>query len=119
MEEIIIEIVNAPLESSLLLVLSVAYMLVTSVRIYDARLIQSKMYGLNSSVAKQAEGRILPTWINAIHWMGWCLFILIAVLNWKYAIALYAVFFLLKVLPALELIGSVIARPFLKKGKRG
>jgi hypothetical protein len=114
MSEIFSDIVRAPLDSPLILTLSVFYILVQAIRIYDVRLIQAKQSGLYSRVAEKAEGRSLPQWINIFHWAGWVIFIVILLLNWKYSIALYALLFILKTLPILENLGSLIMRPFLK-----
>ena len=114
MGDLITEIINVPLDSSLILVLSVAYVIVASVRTYDVRLIQANKIGASRGVARRAEGRVLPTWINGIHWVGWALLVVLVVLNWKYAIALYAVLFILRVVPVLEMVGEIITRPFLK-----
>ena len=114
MNDIITEIIRAPLDSSLILGLSVMYALVVSVRTYHARLIKAKRRGSFVGVASGAEGRGLPTWINAMHWTGWLLFGALLVLHWKYALALYAFLFLLRALPVLEGIGFIIMRPFLK-----
>lgn len=117
MNELIHDIVTAPLNSPLLLALSVIYMIVASIRIYDARLIQAKERGFYSGVATEAEGRSLPQWVNTFHWAGWIIFIVLLMLNWKYALALYALLFVLRVLPVLERIGSIIMRPFLRTTK--
>lgn len=114
MRELIHDIVSAPLNSPLLLALSAIYLLVESIRIYDARLIQAKERGLYSGVAAAAEGRSFPQWVNIFHWAGWIIFVMLLLLNWKYALALYALLFVLRVLPVLERIGSIIMHTFLR-----
>jgi len=113
MVEFLTNILNAPLNSPAILVLSVAYVLVTSIRIYDVRLFQAK-YGLCSRVAELAEGWTLPKWVNAFHWLGWILFIALLILNWSYTLVLYAVLLVLKALPVLERIGWLLMSPFLR-----
>ena len=123
MSELLSHILNAPLDSPAILVLSVAYLIVASIRIYDARLVQGagkaggfyKGRWFYSRVAERAEGQQLPVWVSAFHWLGWAIFIVLLVLDWRYALALYAVLFLLRVLPVLETIGSFLMAPFLRK----
>ncbi len=57
MSQILFDILNAPLNSPLILALSVAYLIVASIRAYDVRLIQAKEKGFYSGVAQRAEGR--------------------------------------------------------------
>jgi hypothetical protein len=104
-------LVRAPLDSPLILVLSVLYILVQAIRIYDVRLIQVKQKGFFSGVAARAEGRTLPPWVGIFHWVGWVIFIGLFLLNWKYAV----VFFALKVLPILENLGELVMRRFLQQ----
>ena len=41
------------------------------------------------------------------------LYLVLLILNWTYAVALYAVLFVLRVLPVLERIGAFLISPFL------
>jgi hypothetical protein len=118
MSELINDIVTAPVESPLILALSVAYTIVESIRIYDARLIQVKTRRFYSGVGVKAKGRLLPNWVGYIHFVGWLLFIVILILNWMYAVAFYAFLFLLRVLPVLERIGALIMHPLLREEPR-
>lgn len=111
---LIYKIFTAPINSPILLVVSIAYATVESIRIYDARLIQANTKGSYSRVASEADGRSLPHWVGYIHFAGWVLFVVILVLDWMYAIALYVVLFILRVLPVLERIGALIMRTFLQ-----
>ena len=115
MSQFFLDILNAPLDSPTILVLSVAYFLVASIRIYDVRLVQAKERGDYYKVAERAGDRTLPEWVNAFHWLGWILFITLLILNWSYALALYAVLFVLRVLPVSERIGEILMSPFLRK----
>lgn len=109
------DILYAPVNSTSLLIISILYAIVESIRIYDARLIQAKTRGFYSGVAISAKGRFLPKWVGYFHALGWLLLIIIVIINWKYAIAFYIILFLLRVLPILERIGAVIMSPFLKE----
>jgi len=115
MGEIFSDIIRAPRESPLIMVLSVLYVIVSAIRTYDARLIQAKQRGFYSGVAARAEGHTLPQWVNFIHWAAWVIFIVLLLLNWKYALALYALLFILRMLPVLENLGSLMMRPFLQR----
>jgi hypothetical protein len=44
--------------------------------------------------------------------MEWAIFLALLYLNWKYALALFAVKFILKALFVLEIIGSILMWPF-------
>ncbi|MBW1965936.1 MAG: hypothetical protein JRI48_00880 [Deltaproteobacteria bacterium] len=114
MSEIFSDIVGAPLHLPLILALSVLYVIVSAIRTYDARLIQAKQKGFYSGVAAKAEGRSLPQWVNIFHWAGWVIFVVFLLLNWKYALALYALLFALRTLPILENLGLLMMHPFLQ-----
>ncbi|MCK4462470.1 MAG: hypothetical protein KAW46_11740 [candidate division Zixibacteria bacterium] len=75
--------------------------------------------GFASEVAEEAGGRSLPPWVGYAHPVGWVLIVVILILNWKYAIALCAAMFLLKVIPVLERIGAWIMSPFLQAADTG
>lgn len=114
MSDLIQNALHAPFESTFLMLLTLAYGIVESVTIYDARLIQAKTKGHSSGVALEADGCSLPSWIGYAHIAGWVLLIAILVMNWAYGILLYAVLYVLKVVPVLERIGAVLMRPFLR-----
>ncbi len=113
MLEVIKNILVSPLNSPLLLVVAIAYMLVESIRIYDARLIQGHTRDFKSGVFQRAEGRQLPFWVGYIHILGWALFIVMILLNWKFAIVFFVLLFILRVLPILENIGEFLMRGFI------
>lgn len=114
MKGMVSEIVRAPLDSPLILMLSVLYALVEAIRIYDVRLLQAERGRFNSKVAADAGGRSFPAWVTIFHWGGWLIFLSLLYLNWKYSIALYALLFVLRVVPVLENLGSMVMRPFLR-----
>ena len=114
MGDLIIDILRAPLNSPAILVLSTAYVLVWSERVYDTRLSQAITRGRYSGVAVRAGGRSMPDWVGAIHLTVWIIFITLLILDWGWAILLYVVLFILRVLPVLEWIGEFLMTPFLK-----
>lgn len=96
--------------SPLMIILTIIYFLAASITTLDIRLIQAQKF----------EGQdfgTLPAWTGIFHWLQWALFIVIAVLNWKYAIVLFIIKFILKVLPVLEIIGNILMSPFKPKKK--
>ncbi len=115
MLEVIKNILVSPLNSPLLLVVAIAYMLVESIRIYDARLIQGHTRDFKSGVFQRAEGRQLPFWVGYFHIFAWALFIVMLFLNWKFAIAYFSLLFVLRVLPVLENIGELLMRGFIRQ----
>jgi len=96
-----------PFTSPLYLILTVAYFLVASITTLDIRLMQAKSRGEDFGE--------LPPWVGIFPFMQWGLFIALAILNWKIAIGLFVLKFVLKVLPVLELIGNVLMAPFAPK----
>lgn len=73
------------------------------------------MNRMTSGVAFRASGRVLPPWVIVFHVLSPICIVVIAVLNWKFAIALFLVVFGLKVLPVAENIGEIFMRPFLRQ----
>jgi hypothetical protein len=96
----------------LIIGLTVAYFLVASITTFDIRLIQAKRDG----ILPPGEP-MLPTWVGVFAWMQWAIFLVLLYLNWKYALVLFAIKFVLKVLPVLETIGNVLMSPFKPRTK--
>ncbi len=119
MVDLVNDILSAPLNSPSILVLSVAYGIAWSVRIYDTRLSQVKTRGLYSGVAIRAGGRSLPDWVAVFGMTGWVILIVLVVLNWRWAIVLYVILFILRVMPVLEWFGGILMTPFLKSSGVG
>lgn len=107
------DILHAPLDSPVLFIISIAYLLIESICTYDTRIMQGFLRNAHSDVFERAEMRMLPRWVAHFVYLGWLLLIVIAILNWKYAIALYVVKFILKVMPVLELVGEQLMRSHL------
>ncbi len=118
MEELLREVIIEPLNSPTILWLTIAYLICESITTYSTRLIQFHTRDFHSGVALDAQGRMLPDWVGFFVFLGWGLLISIVVLNWKYAIALFVIKFILKVIPVLENIGAAIMSPFLKDEPR-
>ncbi len=91
----------------IVIVLTVAYFLVASVTTLDIRLIQARKQGI-----LPADEPMLPSWVGIFGWLQWAIFIWLLYLNWKYAVILFVLKFILKVIPVLETIGNIIMAPF-------
>lgn len=102
------------MESGAFAVLAIIYIVVVAIRTYDLRIIQSRMGRMDSAVAQDADGKVLPNWVDNIHILGWLLLIGLLVIDWKAALLLYGVLFVLRVMPVLETLGAVLAKPFLQ-----
>jgi len=96
-----------PFTSPIYLGLTIVYFLVASIVTFDIRLIQARRQGENYP--------ILPSWTGIFGWLQWAIFIVLFVLNWKYALIIFVVKFILKVLPVLETIGNILMSPFRPK----
>lgn len=116
LESIITDIVRAPIDSPLILVLSVLYLLVQAIKWYDVRIYQKKRFGTSSAIAERAEGHKFPDWARALHTFGgWAILIALLLLNWKYTLVLFVFLWFLKFLPLLENLGELMMRPFLRQ----
>jgi len=91
----------------LIIGLTVAYFFVASIITFDIRMTQARRDGRLPS-----DEPMLPAWVGVFVWMQWAIFLVLLYLNWKYALILFVIKFVLKVLPVLETIGNVLMRPF-------
>lgn len=91
----------------LIIGLTVAYFVAASIDTFDTRLIQARRDG-----TLPPDQPLLPGWTIVFTVAMWAIFIVLIYLNWKYALALFAVKFVLKVLPVLETIGNILMSPF-------
>jgi hypothetical protein len=91
----------------LIIGLTVAYFIIASITTFDIRVTQAKREG-----TYPPGDPSLPSWVGIFAWMQWIIFAVILLLNWKYALVLFAIKFVLKVLPVLETIGNILMAPF-------
>ena len=103
-------ILNIPLESLLVLGITITLFLTGSITTFDIRLNQAKKSGV-----LPPDERILPQWVALLYWVHYGLLIWLFFLNWKFAVGLVIVLFVLKVLPVLETIGNILMTPFKKR----
>jgi len=92
-----------------IIIILILYFLFASITTFDIRLVQGQKDG---SIPLSHK---LPVWVGIFHILEWGILIYLAVINWKFAVLLYIIKFVLKVLPILEIIGSIIMIPFYKK----
>ena len=90
-------------------IITVLYFIISSVTTLDIRLIQARKAGIISQFEDQ-----LPKWVAFLYWFEWGLFIYLAYSDWKFAAFVFALKFILKVLPVLEILGNILMRPFKK-----
>jgi len=91
----------------LIIGLTIAYFIVASITTLDLRMTQAKQEGV-----VPPDQPLLPGWVAVFHWMQLAIFLGLLYLNWKYALVLFAIKFVLKVLPVLETIGKILMSPF-------
>ncbi|MBX3290937.1 MAG: hypothetical protein KF855_16625 [Acidobacteria bacterium] len=93
--------------SPVYLALTAAYFLVASVVTFDIRLNQAKQI-------EDIDYGTLPAWVTLFYYFQWLLWITLAILNWKWALVIFIIKFVLKILPVLETIGNFLMFPFSK-----
>lgn len=101
---------NVFLNSPILTVLTILFAVTSSITTFDKRLIQAKKAGTVPS-----NEPILPNWVGIISWAHWGIMLTIFLINWKYAIGLFIIGFILEVLPVWETIGNILMSPFRPK----
>ena len=98
--------------STTIIILTVVYFILSAITTFDIRMIQARRDG-----TLPPDEPMLPDWAGVFVWINWVVFIVLLFLNWKYAILVFFIRFILKVLPVLEIIGNIIMSPFKKYGK--
>jgi len=94
------------LKSPLLAGLTVGFFLLASITTFDKRLIQAQRQGI-----LLPDERTLPPWTAIFKWAEWGIQITLFVLDWRYGLLVYAVGFVLAVLPILETVGNALMAP--------
>jgi hypothetical protein len=90
----------------LIIGLTIAYFIVASITTLDLRMTQEKQEGV-----VPPDQPLLPGWVAVFYWMQLAIFLALLYLNWKYALVLFAVKFILKALPVLETFGNILMWP--------
>jgi hypothetical protein len=102
------EVFNTPINSLVLILSTIAYGLAAAISTFDLRIEQAKRNGWLDS-----DKKYVPSWVVIFDFLMWGLWIFIFILNWKYALLLFVIKFILKVLPILEYLGSYLMWPFI------
>jgi len=98
--------------SPLIALLTVVFTITSSITTFDKRMIQAKRNG-----TLPVNEPLLPSWVGVISWLHWIAMLALLVLNWKYAVVVFIIGFILAVLPVWETMGNVLMRPFRLKAK--
>jgi|SRR5215470_1536858 len=84
-------------------ILAIAYFITASVDTFDTRLIQAKKQG-----TLPPDQPMLPEWTMVFTFAMWGIFIAMIYVDWKYALTMFVLKFILKVLPVLETVGNIL-----------
>ena len=98
---------NTAFNSPIIIFLTILYVVTSAITTFDIRMTQAKRDGSLSP-----DEPALPSWVDLVFWADWAIIIVLLFLDWKFAILLFVIRFILKVLPVLEVIGNVIMSPF-------
>jgi hypothetical protein len=101
------EILTSALQSNTLIALVIAFFFTSAITVFDKRLIQAVKRG-----DIPQDEPMLPKWVNLIWWIHWGVGLALLIINWKFALIVFACKFILSVLPALETIGNLLMAPF-------
>lgn len=91
----------------LIIGLTITYFIVAAITTLDLRMTKAKQEGI-----VPPDQPLLPGWVAVFHWLEWAIFLALLYVNWKYALALFAVKFILKALYILETLGNILMWPF-------
>lgn len=105
-----IELFNTAISSPIVIIITVLYAITSAITTFDIRMTQAKRNG-----SLPSDEPMLPKWVALVFWVDWMLIIALILLNWKYAILVFVIRFILKVLSVLEIIGNVLMSPFKPK----
>ncbi len=86
---------------STLIILTIAFAITSSITTFDKRLVQAKREGI-----LPPDEPSLPSWVAFIYWIHIGVIIAMLVLNWKYALTVLFIGFILGFLPVWETIGN-------------
>lgn len=98
------ELFKTSIDSPFVIIITIAFFIVSAITTFDIRIIQAQKEGIDEPS--------LPNWVAGLYWLNWIFSISIILLNWKYAIAVFIVRFILKITPVLETIGYYLVNRF-------
>ena len=102
------ELFTTPINSPIIIALTIIYFIAESISTFDTRIIQGKKRGL-----LPPDTPMLPEWTGVFALLVWGTWIFLFILNWAFAFILLVIKFVLKVLPILERIGGFIVSLFI------
>lgn len=105
-----IQLLNTTISSPVVIIVTIFYFITSAITTFDIRLTQAKRDG-----TLPPDEPMPPKWVALVFWFDWALIIALILLNWKYAILVFIIRFILKVLPVLEIIGNMLMSPFKPK----
>lgn len=88
-------------------ILTIVFAITSSITTFDKRMIQAKRSGTLS-----ANEPMLPSWVGIIGWLHWIVMLALLIVNWRYAMSVFIIGFILAVLPVWETIGNVLMSSF-------
>jgi len=107
-----IALFNTPINSPVIIVLTVLYFICASISTIVIRLEQARKMGVITPDEAILRSRFGFTVITGI-----VIFLILFFLNWKYAIIVFIIKYVLKFLPVLETIGNFFISPFKPQSK--
>lgn len=103
-------IIDIFINSPIIAMLTIVFAITSSITTFDKRMIQAKKNGV-----LPANEPMLPAWVGVISWLHWIVMLTMLILNWKYAVSVFIIGFILAVLPVWETLGNILMRPFRPK----
>jgi hypothetical protein len=98
---------NTPINSPVLIILTVIFVLTSAITSFDKRAFQTKRARNLSPDEAQ-----LPAWTRLILFFHWGFALALFVLNWKWTLFILALRFIVSFFPVLEIIGNWLMAPF-------
>ncbi|OGL87204.1 hypothetical protein A3I40_04265 [Candidatus Uhrbacteria bacterium RIFCSPLOWO2_02_FULL_48_12] len=105
-----IELFNTTISSPAVIIVTIFYFITSAITTFDIRMTQAKRDG-----SLPPDESTPSKWVALVFWIDWLLIVALMLLNWKYAILVFVIRFILKVLPVLEIVGNVLMSPFKPK----
>jgi hypothetical protein len=108
-----VELFSTPSSSPILIGLTAAYGITSSITTFDKRVIQAIRAG-----AYPPDDPLPPKWVGLVLYVHWAIGVALVLLNWKFALIVFLAKFVLSVLPVLETVGNILMGVVIPIGKR-
>ena len=96
--------------SPIIIILTVLFIITSSLTTFDKRLAQARKPGVLPS-----DEPLLPSWIAFVYWVHMGTIIALLIYNFRYALLILLVGFFLSVMPVWETLGNIMMSPFKPK----